>query len=51
MEPPRAFVAEPTGKLDRVASLDRHGLATALMEADDASFEDVDRGKNVEVLC
>ena len=51
MEASRALVPEPAGKLDRVAPLDRHGLATALMEADDASFEDVDRRKNVELLC
>ena len=51
MEAPRALVPEPAGKLDRIAPFDRHGLATPLMKADDASLEDVDRRKNVEVLC
>ena len=45
VQPPRAFVAEPPGELDRIASLDRDRLATALREADDASFEHVDRGR------
>ena len=30
VEAPRALVAEPPGQLDRVAALDRDGLATAL---------------------
>ena len=51
MEAARALVAEPAGKLDGVATLDRHGLAAALVQPDDASFEDVDRGENIEVLC
>ena len=51
MEASGALVPEPAGKLDRIAALDGHGLPAALMEPDDASFEDVDRGKNVEVLC
>ena len=51
VQAPRALVAEPAGKLDGIAALDRHGLAPSLVEADDASFEDVDRRQDIEVLC
>ena len=51
MQAPRALVAEPAGKLDRIAALDRHGLSPSLVEADDAAFEDVDRREDIEVLC
>ena len=51
MEAARALIAEPAGKLYRIAALDRHRLAAALMEADDPSFEHVDRRQNIEVLC
>ena len=43
MQAPRALVAEPAGKLDGIATLDRHDLPSSLVEADDAAFEDVDR--------
>ena len=51
MEPSRALVPEPPRQLDGIAALDRDGLAAALVEADDASFEDVDRREDIEVLC
>ena len=44
MEASGALVAEPAGQLDRIAALDGHGLPAALMEPNDASFEDVDGG-------
>ena len=45
-----ALVAEPPRELDRVAALDRHRLAAALREPDDAALEDVDRRDDVEVV-
>ena len=51
MEALSALVPEPEGKFDRVAALDGHGLPPALVKPDDAAFEDVDRGKNIELLC
>ena len=51
VEPSRTFVAEPARELDGIAALDRHRLAPALVEPHDASFEHVDRGENIEVLC
>ena len=51
MEPGRAFGDEPLGGRDRVAALDRHVLAPALGEADDASREHVERRIDGEVLA
>ena len=51
VQAPRALVAEPAGKLDGIAALDRHGLPPSLVEADDAALEHVDRREDIEVLC
>ena len=51
MESSCALVPESARQLDGVTSFDRHRLAAALMETNHASFQDVDRREDVEVLC
>ena len=48
MEARGSFGREPSGEVDRVAALERHGVALASCESDGATAEDVDRGYHVE---
>ena len=48
MEPRRACRREGGRSRNRIAALDGHVLPAALFEANDASFEDVDRRKDGE---
>ena len=51
VKPPRAVHPEVPSELDRVSTLDRHRLAPALREANDAPFEHVDGRDHIELLC
>jgi hypothetical protein len=49
MEPWRTLGGVTPGDLDRVAALERNGLAAALREPHDASVENIYRGNHLEL--
>ncbi len=51
MESPRTLGGVPPCELDRIASLERHGFAPPLREANGPTLEHVDRRNDVEVVC
>ena len=51
MEARGSLGREPSGQVDRVTALERHGVASSSGESDGTTAEDVDRGYHVEVTC
>jgi hypothetical protein len=51
MEPPGPLGREPSGEINRLAALERHGVALATRESNGPATEDVDRGYHLELAC